>query len=89
MAGFVVSYDLPDGSNYELLYNALKSYPGWARVTASTWMVAHPTGSASAIRDHLQAFVPPGGRLFVVRSAAEAAWKNVFCSNAWLEGHLV
>lgn len=84
MACFIVSYDLPAGSDYAPLHERLRQYPGWAMITQSTWAVTLEPGSAVQVRDYLRPAVPAGGRLFVIRSARDGAWNNVICNNDWL-----
>lgn len=87
MASFIISYDLPEGSNYDNLIERIKQYGTWAHITLSTWAVV--TGdSASVIRDTLNSYIPNGGRLIVVKSANEAAWKNAMCTNDWLQKNI-
>ena len=78
---------MAEGGNYEALFEAIKSYNGWAHITQSTWAVV-TEGKAKDIRDHLSEFLPKGSRLFVVKSGVEAAWRNVFCRNEWLKKNL-
>ena len=84
---FIVSYDLPEGSDYTPLYEAMKTYEAWAIITESTWAIV-TDHSAVTIRDHLKNYVRPGGRLFVVRSGKESAWSNTICENSWLKENL-
>jgi hypothetical protein len=84
---FVISYDLPEGSDYDELINAIKSYGTWAHITKSTWAVV-TNKNASSVRDHLERFIPEGSTIFVVRSGVESAWRNVICRNGWLKEHL-
>lgn len=84
---YIISYDLTEGTNYEPLYDAIKAYGTWARITESTWAVVS-SSSAKAIRDKLGAYLPAGGRLFVIKSGVEAAWRNVIGKSEWLQKHL-
>ncbi len=87
MACFLISYDLPEGSDYEPLIEGIKSYRTWAHITESLWAIVTEDRPV-AIRDNLGTFVPEGGRLFVQKAASGAAWRNVICRNAWLKEHL-
>ncbi|MCX7637779.1 MAG: hypothetical protein N2044_08050 [Cyclobacteriaceae bacterium] len=84
---FIISYDLVDGADYTGLWNALKEYGTWARITESTWAIV-TTQKATEVRDNLLQFIPEGGRIFVVKSGSVAAWRNVICSNDWLKKNL-
>jgi hypothetical protein len=84
---FIISYDLPEGSDYKDLYVALKSYGTWAKVTKSTWAIITER-KAKEVRNHLLEYIPDGGRILVVKSGSIAAWRNVICSNDWLKKNL-
>jgi hypothetical protein len=86
MPTFLVTYDLTNGdsSDYEELYEAIKAYGTWARVTESTWIVVTDE-SASAVRDDLMRFMHDDDRLFVLKSGVAAAWHNVRCRTTWLK----
>ncbi len=86
MPSYLVTYDLTQGSSsdYEELYDAIKSYGTWARVTESSWMVV-TDNDQSEIRDHLGEFLRSGDRLFVLKSGKAAAWRNVRARNEWLK----
>ena len=86
---YLVSYDVADGTadEYAALAAAIKSYGKWAHITESTWAVV-TSRPATEIRDHLGAFVSPQSRIFVVRTASGAAWRNVICRNTWLKENL-
>lgn len=88
MASYIVSYDLQTpGRNYEALYQALRSYTRWARVNNSVWAIVTES-TAVQVRDHLLQFIDSNDRIFVVRSGAEAAWRNSICKNEWLKENL-
>lgn len=84
---YIICYDLPEGADYEPLIETIKGYGTWAHIALSTWAVK-TASTAKEIRDALSEHVPPESRVFVLRSGAEAAWKNVMCRNAWLKEHL-
>jgi hypothetical protein len=89
MTAFVVCYDLrAPGRNYQTLYDRLRQYPQWGKVTESTWVVV-TTWTAVQIRDDLRQYVDDNDRIFVVKSAGEAAWVNSVCETEWLKGHLI
>ena len=87
MACYIISYDLRRNRDYESLYEAIKTYSKWARVTESTWAVV-TTKSAVEIRDHLSSVMDGDDRLFVIKSGTEAAWRNSICRNEWLKENL-
>lgn len=84
---FIVTYDAHEDTNYESLYEALKSYKTWAKITESTWAIVTDQ-KATEVRDKLVKFLPKGSRLFLVKSASIAAWRNPICSSDWLKKHL-
>jgi len=87
MTCYIISYDLTEGSDYDSLHNAIKSYGTCTQISESTWAIVTDS-SATAIRDKLGAYMQKGGRLFVVKSGIEAAWRNVICKSEWLQKHL-
>lgn len=87
MACYLISYDLRKAKDYERLYDAIKSYGTWAHVLESSWAV-ETDKTATNLRDHLAEFIDSDDGLFVVKSAGEAAWRNVLCKNEWLKEHL-
>ena len=87
MDSYIISYDIPKGSNYDELIGRIKQYGTWAHITESTWAVVS-CDSASDIRDALNSFIPDGGRLIVVQSANVAAWNNAMCTNEWLHKNI-
>ncbi len=84
---FLITYDLPEGSDYTELYKALKDYGTWAKITKSTWAIVTDQ-KATQVRDALLKHIPDGGRLLVAKSGSVSAWRNVICSNEWLKKNL-
>ncbi len=88
MACYLVSYDLRKPErDYNSLYDAIRAYGTWAHVNESLWAVV-TTQTAVQVRDNLAQHMDADDRLMVVRSAAEAAWRNSICKNEWLKEHL-
>lgn len=87
MTSYVISYDLPEGSDYQQLIDRIKQYGTWAHITLSTWAVV-TEDSATTIRDTLKSYIPEGGRLLVVQTAHIAAWNNAMCTNEWLQKNI-
>ena len=70
MPCYLVSYDLRSpGRNYEELYNRLKSFRKWGKITESTWAILSES-SAVQVRDYLSYVLDENDRLAVVHSAA-------------------
>jgi len=88
MSAYIVCYDLQvPGKNYQPLYDKIKSYGTWARVTESNWVVVSDM-TATQVRDDLLSVMDSNDRLFVVKSGRAAAWTNVRCKNEWLKAQL-
>lgn len=87
MTCYIISYDLRRKRDYEVLYDAIKSYGTWAHITESTWAIV-TTKTAVEVRDHLVSVMDSDDVLFVVKSGSEAAWINVICKHEWLKEHL-
>jgi len=87
MRCYIISFTLRKDKDYTPLYKAIKSYGTWARVLEFTWAVVTEQ-PAKEIRDYLKKFLDESDKIFVVRSGAEAAWKDVICSNDWLKKNL-
>lgn len=84
---YIISYDMAEGGDYEALFEAIKAYGTWARITESTWAVVTEDGHKD-IRDHLDNYLPEGSRLFVVKSGTAAAWRNVMGRDKWLKKNI-
>lgn len=85
---YIINFEA--GSNEDLngLMLSVKEYRTWARISDTLYAVVTDQ-SASTIRDNLARYVGEGGRLFVIKSGVEAAWRNARCKNEWLKKHLV
>lgn len=70
-----------------LLIDAIKKYGAWARITTNTWAIV-TTHTAKDIRDNLSKLIGVDGRIFVIKSGVEAAWRHVICSNEWLKKNI-
>ena len=81
-------YDLiSPGRNYQELYDAIKSYGTWGKLTESCWAIV-TASSAVEIRDYLHQFIDNNDRLMVIRGGREAAWRNMMAEKQWLEQNL-
>lgn len=87
MTTYIISYDMAQDGDYNNLITAIKAYKIWAHITESTWAVTSDK-SATEIRDDLGKYLPKGSKIFVIKSGAVAAWRNVICSNEWLKKNL-
>ena len=78
MSWYIVSYDLrkePDTAGYDAIYNALQSYPDWAWILESVWIVEGT--SAKKIRDHLSKFLDDNDGLVVAELTGELCYQRV------------
>lgn len=88
MASKVVTYDLcAPGRDYSSLHDAIKSYPGWAKITESCWLIVSDD-SCKEIRSNLLAQMDENDRLFIAKLSGEAAWHNALCENEYLKENL-
>lgn len=87
MKCYIIIYDLRRVRNYDALYDAIRSYGTWGKITESTWAVV-TTQSAAQIRDYLLNFLDNDDRLMVIKSGAEAAWQNAMANSQWLKEQL-
>jgi hypothetical protein len=87
MKCYLIIYDLRKYRNYEELYQAIKSYGTWGKITESVWAIV-TTQNSVQIRDHLLRFLDNDDRLMVIKSGGEAAWQNAIANNQWLKEQL-
>lgn len=86
---YIVLYDLcQPGRDYNRLYQALKSFPNWGKLTESAWAVVSEYGAVQ-LRDYLCQFVDSGDRLIVILSGKSAAWTKVLANDEWVKNNLV
>ena len=86
---YIILYDLrAPGRNYDGLYNAIKSYGTWGKITESTWAIVTDKDYVS-IRNYLLQFIDENDRLMVIRSGQSAAWNNIIASDDWLKENLI
>lgn len=76
----IITYDLCNERNYEKLYEYLKNYNEYAKITESTWLIATQK-SSSDIRDEIINIIDDDDRVFVARLEGEKAWKNAIAKN--------
>ncbi len=88
MKCYILSYDLRNLRNYESLYEAIKSYGIWAKITESTWAVVTNQNSIQ-IRNFLLSHMDNDDRLFIIKSGKEAAWIHSICEDSWLKNNLI
>lgn len=87
MSCYIINYDLNNSKDYESLFKAIKSYGTWAKVLKSCWAIV-TTKTAAEVKTHLLSVMDKDDGLFIVESCGVGAWRNVECSNDWLQKHL-
>ena len=88
MSSKIIEYDLRQpGRNYNTLYDAIKNYGTWARITESTWFIK-TTETCVRVRDKLSKQMDSNDRLFVGELSGAAAWKNTICESEYLKDNL-
>lgn len=88
MKSILVTYDLcSPGKDYAALYDKLKSFNVWAKITESTWFIKSDQ-SCVEIRDDIKSIIDNNDRIFVAELTGVAAWKNVKCENEYLKEKL-
>ncbi len=88
MSSKIIEYDLRQpGRNYDALYNAIKNYGTWARITESTWFIK-TTETCVQVRDKLSKQMDSNDRIFVGELSGAAAWKNTICEGEYLKNNL-
>ena len=88
MSSKIIEYDLRmSGRNYDALFEVIKGYDAWARVTESTWIVKS-SFTCSQIRNSLLSIVDSNDRIFVAELTGTAAWANVICGSEKLKQNL-
>ena len=89
MKNFVISYDLiGPNRDYDNLYNAIKDYGSYARVTESFWIV-NTNSTSSSIRDNLKSILDENDKLIVLELQGNWATSNISKEvNDWLKSNV-
>lgn len=89
MNTYIVSYDLAnaDLEDYKKFEEAIMAYPDSKPVTDSLWAIV-TEDDVDEVRDFLLKYATDESKMIVIKSAHEAAWTNVRCSNAWLQRYI-
>lgn len=88
MFTYIITYDIVADQTsqavYNQLYDVIRSYGTWARITESCWVVL-TSRTAVEVRDSLLAVMRRNDRLMVIQAVRNAAWNNVICDSNWLQ----
>lgn len=89
MYSYIVAYDLckPE-RDYQSLYEMLRSFPNWGKMTESVWCIVSPL-SHKEVRDNLMGCLDSNDRLLVVETGHRAAWTNVIADNEWVRKYII
>lgn len=88
MSSKIIEYDLRQpGRNYDAVYNVLRGYSRWARITESTWFIKTDE-TCVQVRDKLLKLMDDNDRLFVGELSGTAAWHNTICEGNFLKENL-
>ncbi|MDP3583401.1 MAG: hypothetical protein Q8S39_15795, partial [Ignavibacteria bacterium] len=89
MKCYIIIYDLRNpGRDYKSLYEAIKSFGTWGKITESTWAIVS-TLSSFQIYEFLSKHIDNNDRLFIIKSGKDATWLNAIADNEWLKKHLI
>ena len=73
----IISYDLvTPGQDYEALLKSIKSYPSWARLGGSAYLV-YTDQTPVQVRDYLATTLDANDKLYVGVSPAPSAWRGL------------
>ena len=88
MATLLVTYDLNQpGQNYSKLLAAIKAYPGWARLSESSYAISTSYGP-QAVFDNLAQYLDRTDNLYVVTLQRPYGGRGPQKVNDWLAANL-
>ena len=90
MANYVVSYDLTGPvRDYDKLITKLRSYPNWAKVLESVWIISTPL-TASGLYSEIAPFIDGDDKLFIVKAQRDASWTGNIGTEVgdWMQKYL-
>ena len=77
MNSYCISYDLcSPHRDYSSLYDAIRDYGTYAKITESFWIV-RSSGTSTTIRDNLSTHIDSNDKLFIAKLSGESAWSNL------------
>lgn len=89
MKCYLIIYDLKQpGMDYKSLYQAIKSFGTWGKITESTWAIVTNL-SPNQIYDFLVKHIDRNDRLFIIKSGRNAIWMNAIADKEWLKKYLI
>lgn len=73
----IISYDLTNpGQNYERLIKLIKTYPNWARLGGSAYLIT-TSATPAEVRNNLNQALDKNDKLFVGVAPAPSAWAGM------------
>lgn len=77
MKVFIVTYELADpGKNYQRLLKEIKTYPAWARLSQSSYLIA-TDATVAQVRNNLKTVLVSSDKLFVGTCPVPSAWHGL------------
>ena len=77
MPRYIITYDLSaPGRNYDDLYERIKAYSSWARITESSWAVV-TQATSEQVRDYLVEVLDTNDKLLVGPLGRGASWRGL------------
>ncbi len=74
MRVLIITYDLNEpGKNYHVLLKKIKTYPGWARIGGSSYLI-YTDSTPVQVRNYLSQVLDRNDKLFVGTVTAPSAW---------------
>lgn len=86
---YIVTFEVNDPSRKEQLKEQLKKYGAYCPIHDNCWAIVTDQ-TAVQVREFVGAVLNADDRIFVIRSGAEAAWRNTYGdkNSEWLKEHL-
>lgn len=85
---YIITFEVGTGGDLNKIISLIKSYGTWATITPNTWVVFAVGEKATQIRDKMIPFIGISGRVFVIKSGYESAWRNPIATSEWLKKYL-
>ncbi len=85
---YIISYELGLGGNASRINSIIQGYGTWAKITETSFAVVAMNEKATDVRSKLLPYIGTNGRLFVIKSGYESAWRNTHGSDTWLKKYL-
>ena len=84
MNTYLISYDLRNNRDYNVLYDWIRSYKTYSKILESLWVIKTNKNSQT-VYNHLSTLIDSDDWIFIVKSWREANWNNVLSTSEWLQ----